>query len=91
MNAAMTIDADADGLRVVAPYGAGSYLWSVFRRIRERGGFFFLDMLTGTNLLVPVDAFDEENLVNFRRLLLEAGFSPDGKLIDTAGRPTPRA
>ena len=87
MNAAMTIEADVAGLRIQAAYAAGSYRWDAFRRVRERGGFLFLDMMTGMNLLIPVAAFDEPNLATFRRLLVDAGYSPDGRIVDrtTAG------
>jgi len=72
------IQADERGLRYVSSLGSGVYAWSSFKRVRERGGFFFLDSGIGSNIFVPVRAFDPEALARFRRLLLDAGFSPDG-------------
>ncbi len=91
LNATMLIEADDLGLRIQASYGAGSYRWDMFRRVRERGGFLFLDMMTGMNVLIPVADFDEANLATFRRLLLDAGYSPDGRTVDpTAPGPAKR-
>ena len=90
MNATMTIEADDVGLRIHASYGAGSYRWGMFRRVRERGGFLFLDMMTGMNVLIPVAAFDEPNLATFRRLLADAGYSPDGRVVDRTTAATPQ-
>lgn len=78
------LTADAAGVRVTAPYGGGAWKWSLFRRVREFSGFMLLDMQIGQGVLVPVDAFDPANLAAFRKLLLDAGFSPDGKPIDPA-------
>jgi ADP-ribose pyrophosphatase len=65
--------ADEVGLRYETPFGSGSYPWSAFKRIRERGGFLFLDSGVGANLYVPVRAFSPEELATFRKLLLAAG------------------
>ena len=79
-----TLAADQQGVRIAAPYGGGAWKWSLFKRVRETRGFLVLDMQIGQGLLVPVDAFDGPNLAAFRRLLLEAGFSPDGKPVEPA-------
>ncbi|MCI0585089.1 MAG: NUDIX domain-containing protein [Chloroflexi bacterium] len=80
----MTLEADRAGFRLSTSAGAGAQRWDTFRRVREGGGFLFLDTLAGTNMVIPLDAFDAPGLAAFRRLLLEAGFSPDGKPIDRA-------
>jgi ADP-ribose pyrophosphatase len=77
-----TLTADEHGVRITAPYGGGAWKWSLFKRVRESRGFLVFDMQLGQGMLVPVDAFDPPNLAAFRRLLLDAGFSPDGKLVE---------
>lgn len=90
VNMALHLEADDLGVRISAPYGAGTYRWDTFRRTRERGGFLFLDILTGQNFIIPIDAFEPSALAVFRALLLRAGFSPDGKPIDaSAPKPQP--
>ena len=74
--------ADRAGVRVTAAYGGGAWRWSLFRRVRESRGFLILDMQIGQGILIPIDAFDPPNLAAFRRLLMDAGFSPDGRPID---------
>jgi ADP-ribose pyrophosphatase len=78
-NAELVFEADGVGIRMAGAYVTGSYLWATFRRVREREGFFFLDMLTGMNVFLPVKAFDAENLRSFRALLINAGYATDGK------------
>ena len=85
VNVVLRLDADDLGVRISAPYGAGAYRWGTFRRTRERGGFLFLDILTGQNFIIPLDAFQASDLALFRKLLLQAGFSPDGKPLDRSG------
>ena len=82
VNVVLHLEADDLGVRISAPYGAGAYRWDTFRRTRERGGFLYLDILTGQNFIIPIDAFEPSALAVFRALLLRAGFSPDGKAID---------
>ncbi|MEO8469299.1 MAG: NUDIX domain-containing protein [Chloroflexota bacterium] len=90
VNVVLHLEADDLGVRISAPYGAGAHRWDTFRRTRQRGGFLFLDILTGQNFIIPIDAFEPSALATFRALLLRAGFSPDGKPIDTSGTK-PRA
>jgi ADP-ribose pyrophosphatase len=78
----MTLEADRAGFRLSTSTGGGAQRWDTFRRVREGGGFLFLDTLAGTNFVIPLGAFDAPGLAAFRRLLLDAGFSPDGKPID---------
>jgi hypothetical protein len=78
--------ADREGIRISAAYGGGAWKWSLFKRVREMRGFFFFDMQIGQAMVVPVDAFKGENLAAFRRLLLDAGFSPDGHPVDAPPR-----
>jgi ADP-ribose pyrophosphatase len=80
--APVTIELDRAGFRLTSSSGTGAQRWDTFRRVRERRGFFFLDTLAGTNLVIPANAFDAPALASFRRLLVDAGFSPDGALID---------
>jgi hypothetical protein len=84
VSAETTLAADRHGIRLTAPYGGGAWKWSLFKRVRENRGFIVLDMQIGQGLIVPVDAFDGPNLTAFRRLLLDAGFSPDGKPVQAA-------
>lgn len=88
VDAELRLDADELGVRISAPYGAGAYRWDTFRRARERGGFLYLDVLTGQNFIIPIDAFEPSALATFRKLLLRAGLSPDGKPIDGSGPAT---
>lgn len=81
-NASMTMEADRSGVTLHGPTGTSGNRWSTFRRVREGGGFFFLDTLAGQNWILPLDAFDAAGLAAFRRLLVEAGFSPDGRPVD---------
>jgi ADP-ribose pyrophosphatase len=77
-----SIAADDVGLRYDSPFGSGVYPWAAFRRVREVDGFLFFDTGVGASLFVPLSAFRVEALSHLRRLLLAAGFSPDGHLID---------
>jgi hypothetical protein len=79
-----TLAADRHGIRIAAAYGGGAWKWSLFKRVREIRGFLVLDMQIGQGFVIPVDAFDTPNLTAFRRLLVDAGFSPDGKPIERA-------
>jgi len=85
LGAENSLAADRRGVRIGAAYGGGAWKWSLFKRIRESQGYLFLDMGTGQAMVVPIDAFDAENLATFRRLLLDAGFSPDGHAVDPPG------
>jgi hypothetical protein len=47
-------------------------------RIRETPGYLYLE--TGiNNLYVPKRAFSPDQLAEFRRIVAEAGFGPDGR------------
>jgi len=76
------IDADEAGIRFASPFGSGIYPWSAFKRVREMGGFFFLDTGVGANVFIPLSAFDDGGMARFRALLVRAGFSPDGRPVD---------
>ena len=76
------VDADEAGLRYASPFGSGTYPWSAFKRVREMGGFFFLDTGVGANVFIPLSAFDDGGMARFRALLVRAGFSPDGRPVD---------
>jgi len=74
----ISIEADLAGFRMTSASGSGSQPWAAFRRVRESRGCFFLDTLAGAHLIIPHAAFDSPGLATFRRLLIDAGFSPDG-------------
>jgi ADP-ribose diphosphatase len=76
------IAADDVGLRYDSPFGNGMYRWAAFKRVRELDGFVFFDTGVGPSLFVPLAAFRPEALSHLRRLLVTAGFSPDGRLTD---------
>jgi ADP-ribose diphosphatase len=76
------IAADDAGLRYDSPFGNGMYRWAAFKRVRELDGFVFFDTGVGPSLFVPLSAFRPEALMHLRRLLLAAGFSPNGRLTD---------
>jgi ADP-ribose pyrophosphatase len=76
------IAADDVGLRYDSPFGNGMYRWAAFKRIRELDGFVFFDTGVGPSLFVPLSAFRPEALSHLRRLLVAAGFSPNGRLGD---------
>jgi ADP-ribose pyrophosphatase len=71
--------ADEKGLRYDTTFGKGAYRWATFKRVRQMGGFLFLDTGVGANVVVPVKAFDPEALAKFRKLLLAAGLSPNSR------------
>jgi hypothetical protein len=70
--------ADERGVAFAYPTSQGAYAWSTFRRTYLAGGYYLLD--SGAGVVVPVPE------TAFARLLLDAGFSPDGAPIDRPGR-----
>ena len=75
----MTVIADASGITTSASYGQSHVGWQLYTRIRELGGWFFLDTGTGASNLIPKRAFSPADLASFRRLIAEAGFGIDGR------------
>jgi ADP-ribose pyrophosphatase len=60
------------------PVTAWHTAWTTFSRLRETSRFVFLE--TGLSLhYVPKRAFSPDQLAQFRRLIAEAGFGPDGR------------
>jgi hypothetical protein len=74
-----SIAADDVGLRYDTAFASGTYPWSAFRRVRERDGFMFFETGIGPSLFVPLAAFRPEALSHLRKLLIAAGFGPDGR------------
>jgi hypothetical protein len=73
-----TFRAGPNGIHYQAPYGRSELTWGTFNRIRETGRFIYLE--TGLNVLyVPKRALDPAQMTEFRRLIAEAGFGPDGR------------
>jgi hypothetical protein len=70
--------AGPDGILYRSPTGRSELAWRTFTRIRETPALFFLE--TGVSVLfVPKRAFTPEQLSDFRRLIAEASFGPDGR------------
>jgi hypothetical protein len=76
--ATSSVAVDDVGLRYDSPFGSGVYAWGAFKRVRELDGFVFFDSGVGPSLFVPLSAFRPDALSRLRRLLVAAGFSPDG-------------
>jgi len=74
-----TVTADASGITTGASYGQSHVSWELYARIREIGGWFFLDIGTGASNIIPKRAFSPEDLALFRKLIAEAGFGIDGR------------
>jgi ADP-ribose pyrophosphatase len=74
-----SIAADDVGIRYDTAFATGTYPWSAFRRVREHDGFMFFDTGIGPSLFVPLAAFRPEALSHLRKLVLAAGFGPDGR------------
>jgi ADP-ribose pyrophosphatase len=70
---------DSTGLTHRRSFGESHLAWHVFDRVRELGGWFFLDTGAGANYLIPKGAFSAEELATFRRLIAAAGFGMDGR------------
>jgi hypothetical protein len=70
--------AGPSGVSYRSPTAHSEVSWQRFSRIRETGAFFFLDSSV-SSLYVPKRAFSPEQLSEFRRLMAEAGFGPDGR------------
>jgi ADP-ribose pyrophosphatase len=70
--------AGADGLAFSSSAGQSHVPWSTLVRIRETGSFFFFEIGMAA-MFVPKRAFSPEQLSEFRRLIAEAGFGPDGR------------
>jgi ADP-ribose pyrophosphatase len=71
--------ADSSGIGQTTPFGRSHLAWQMFSRVREIGGWFFLDTGTGASQLVPKRGFAPEELATFRKLIAEAGFGMDGR------------
>jgi ADP-ribose pyrophosphatase len=70
--------ASSNGVDYRSAFGSSHLAWSTFTRLRESGPFLFFE--TGLNsLYIPKRAFAPDQLAEFRRLVAEAGFGPDGR------------
>jgi ADP-ribose pyrophosphatase len=70
--------AGADGLGFSSAAGRSHVSWSSLIRIRETDSFFLFELGVGA-MYLPKRAFGPEQLSEFRRLIAEAGFGPDGR------------
>jgi ADP-ribose pyrophosphatase len=70
---------DASGVARRSPSSQSHVSWDAFVRVREIGGWFFLDTGAGANYPVPKLAFSPEDLAAFRKLIADAGFGMDGR------------
>jgi hypothetical protein len=80
------LEVDERGLRYRSPLGTGAYPWTAFKRMRERAGFIYLEIGSGSTLIVPATAFEGPARATFDRLVRDAGFGRDGRRRDGAGR-----
>jgi ADP-ribose pyrophosphatase len=70
--------ASASGVDFASAFGRSHLAWEAMTRIRETPGYLYLE--TGiNNLYVPKRAFGPDQLAEFRRIVAEAGFGPDGR------------
>ena len=70
--------ASATGVDFSSAFGRSHLAWEAMTRIRETPGYLYLE--TGiNNLYVPKRAFSPDQLAEFRRIVAEAGFGPDGR------------
>lgn len=72
------LTADATGIRYATPLSDSHGGWETFRRIRDIGGFFFLDTDAGILQMVPMRAFGPTELATFYRLVRDAGLLKGG-------------
>ena len=73
VQAQITFTADGEGVTYASPTGVAQLEWQTYRRVRDAGGFFFLDTGAGLNQVVPRRAFSSSQLGIFYRLVERAG------------------
>lgn len=73
VHARITFTADGEGVTYTSPTATAKLDWQTYRRVRDAGGFFFLDTGAGLNQVVPRRAFSPSELGVFYRLVDRAG------------------
>ncbi len=73
VRARITFTAEGRGVNYASPTATARLEWQTYRRVREAGGFFFLDTGAGLNQVVPRRAFTPSELGVFYRLVGRAG------------------
>lgn len=87
VRAKITFTADGEGVTYASPTATARLEWQTYRRVREAGGFFFLDTGAGLNQVVPRRAFSPSELGVFYRLVDRAGLL-GGRAAGPTGPPT---
>ncbi len=64
---------DPTGVTYRSPLATGHQTWDTFGHVHDRGGFFFLDLDTGVNVVIPKRAFTPTDLATVYRLLERRG------------------
>ncbi len=72
------LTADPVGIQYATPLTNSHGGWDTFRRVRDIGGFFFLDTDGGILQMVPKRAFGPTELATFYRLVRDAGLLKGG-------------
>ena len=67
---------DADGVTVTTATTSARQGWATFKRLRELTDVILLDYGTGANALLPLRAFDRDELARFRRFAGERYATP---------------
>ncbi len=64
---------DPTGLTYRSPLATGHQTWDTFGHVHDRGGFFYFDLDTGVNVVIPKRAFTPTDLATVYRLLERRG------------------
>ena len=71
--APVEIDADAEGLTLTASYATSRQAWSLFRRVRETGRAFVMDIGTGAGAIITKRGVSPADVESFRAMLVRVG------------------